>query len=290
MASGRWLVTSPNIEGWEQHSGEYGVKTQWPLFVSGLHALQRLNCFGAGTNSAAMTRRIVEAIPLPIAESLLFYYSFTESDFVDLKPGMQVSVERTLKRTSGGVPSIDSIEAKYRLVSSSSDGVALQLSETKNLNLAKELGDKGALIHSLARMTGGKTKLRLFLEDVSSNNVKRRPILLATVGDESMKEMTGKIDAEGESACTSDRTHDVSCITFPTEGVSLFLLCRINGKKEYKPFGTTVSQVINDKQTVLETLTVNRRISNGRYVNLGFPKTMEAVRQIILVDGDEVSW
>jgi len=82
----------------------------------------------------------------------------------------------------------------------------------------------------------------------------------------------------------------MSCTVFLGVGVSLLISCRINGKNEYKALGTTVSQVINDDKKVLETLVIKRKTTNNHYTGVSFPATMEAARQIILLDGDQLSW
>lgn len=289
IGSRRWLVKSPSVEGWELHAGEYDLKTKWFRFISKLSTLQQLGCFGSA-DTATITRTIVEGIPFPISESLLFYYSFSGSGFVDLKSGMQLRIEKSLVRVHDGVTAIASLEARYEVVSLSSGKFTLRLSETKNRNLAKEIGDERALIFDLPNVINGRPKLRLFLENLSNSGTKRPPILLAAMDNEQMDKISRKIETSGVEGCTSNLADNVSCTVFQSAGVSLLISCRINGKKEYKAFGTTVSQIINDKDRVLERLTLKRKTTNGHYASVSFPTTIEAARQIILLDGDQLSW
>jgi hypothetical protein len=85
------------------------------------------------------------------------------------------------------------------------------------------------------------------------------------------------------------KVNGTSCITFKS-GISLLISCRVNGKLTRKPFGTTVSQVINDKQSALNSLVLIRHMAGGGYAAVEFPRTLEAAREVTLLNGDRLSW
>ena len=92
----QWIVRSFNVQGWQKRGGDLDIKAEWNRFTRDLLLLERQSCFPRQHSFFAIRRAIAENIPLPASEAPLFFYSFGNTGFVDLAPGMQIKVERPL--------------------------------------------------------------------------------------------------------------------------------------------------------------------------------------------------
>jgi len=285
-----WLVNSPSVSEWETHGGEIDLSAEWGRFTRSLLSLQEIGCFEAGSNLTRNLRAIAESIPIPASELLLFYYSYNGTGGVDLVPGMQIRVERGVLQGSEGNKTMKSIEAQYEVIPGSSSGVALRLSQTSNRRLLGETGKEDKSIFDLAHLTQTATMLRLFLQTRSDKDVERKPILLISSSAEALDQASRQVDSSAPNGCAAVNTQATSCIPFAKSAVSLMISCRVNGKLSYKPLGTTVSQVIKDSQPALNSLVLTRSMTSGAYATLSFPRTLEAAGQLMLVNGDKLSW
>ena len=288
-ASAIWRVTSPSEHEWEAQTLPIDLVTEWAQFRRKLLSLQRTGCFASGWEQTKVVRTIAEAIPIPTSESLLFYYSYNGKGAVDLAPGMQVRVERSVLGDHDGLQTVSSIEAQYEVIPSSGTGVALRLSGTANRHLSKATANEDANMFDLVRLTQTATMFRLFLQTVTDKDVKRKAMLLASSSAEGLDEAMRQIGVDASSGCETVKVNGTSCITFES-GISLLISCRVNGKLTSKPLGTTVNQVIKDKQSALNSLILIRHMAGGGYAAVDFPRTLEAAREVILLNGDRISW
>ncbi len=280
--AGGWIVTSPSLHGWQSPPPGADLRAEWLGFLRSLAALQTDGCFRPGWNFPQAQQKIAEAIPVPADESLIFAYSFTGTEAVDLFPGMQVQVEHSVYGTRNGKRELQSVQGDYEVVSQG-EGVALH--RVRTVTLHQPANDEQ--IFHLDRLTSGAPLLRLFLE--SAGEVKRPSTLLASRTAGAMTLATQQMEAGGAVGCSAVNAPGVTCITFRS-GVSLLLACRANGKVEYHAPGTALSQLLDEHNAALTAVLVRRRQADGSYAPLLFPPTKEAARRILLQNGDEVTW
>ncbi len=289
-ASTLWLVRSPGEREWEAQGGQIDTVAEWTQFSQKLQSLQKQGCFAPGSTLTGNLQSIAESIPIPAAELLLFYYSYTGTGAVDLIPGMQIRVERGVLEGREGQRTMKSIEAQYEVVATSASGVALRLAQTSNRQLSHQTAQEDNTIFDLVRLTQPATMLRLFLQSRTDQGIERKPILLLSRSIQGLDQATRRIDSSASDQCAAVNGNETSCIFFAKSAVSLMISCSVNGKLSYKPLGTTVSQVINDSQPALNSLVLTRRIMSGGYAAISFPRTLEAAGQVMIINGDRLSW
>jgi hypothetical protein len=285
-----WVVKSPGVRGWETQGGQIDAVAEWTQFTQKLQSLQRNGCFASGSTLTNNLRTIAESIPIPGSELLLFYYSYSGIGAVDLVPGMQIRVERGVLQGREGDQTMKSIEAQYEVIPGSSSGVALRLSQTSNRHLLRKAGEEDKTMFDLVSLTQTATMLRLFLQARTDKGVERKPILLLSNSTEGLDQATRQVDSSASNGCAAVSVDGTTCISFTKSAVSLMISCRINGKLSYKALGTTVSQAIKDSQPALNSLVLTRRMTNGGYAAFVFPRSLEAANQMMLVNGDSLSW
>ena len=289
-ASALWLVRSPSVREWEAQGGQIDAVAEWTQFSQKLQSLQKQGCFAPGSTLTRTLQSIAESIPIPASELLLFFYSYNGTGAVDLIPGMQIRVEHGVLQGREGDRTMKSIEAQYEVVASSASGVTLHLSRTENRQLSRETGVEEKNMFNLVRLTQKSTMLRLFLQARTDKGVERKPILLLSNNIEGLDQATRRIDASASDQCAAVNVNETSCIYFTKSAVSLMISCSINGKLSYKPLGTTVSQVINDSRPALDSLVLTRKRMSGGYAEISFPRTLEAAGQVMIINGDRLSW
>jgi hypothetical protein len=298
--SDQWLVTSPSVQGWEKHGGEIDLTAEWDGFTHALLLRRALGCFPQKESLSSITRAIVEKIPLPASESLLFFYSFSGNrGFVDLAPGMQIKIEQTLlgeqNRKQFAQDNPRSLEAQYEVVPLPTTGVTLHLSKTASRQSERSIIAKESLLFTLSVRFATKPLLRVFLETVMGNDTKRSPILIGADNQSDLDAATRQIEGNSDGECPVLSTA-VNCVSFSKEtAVSLLSPIWINGRLSYRPIGTTVGYMIDilptvEKAKALETISMRRPLAMGGYAEVTFPKTLESVGQVILLSGDRLTW
>jgi hypothetical protein len=283
QGDGRWTVTSPSPQGWQAPSPDLDLRIEWQGLVHSLTAMQAFGCFGSGMTAARAQQVIAESIPIPADESLVFRYGFSGSGVVDLLPGMMVQVERSILVDRGPRRELQSMEADYEAVASAHAGVSLRRTRAVTLH-HPETSDE---IFHLERLIGDAPMLRLFLQSAAAGaNVQRPSVMIAARWPEELEAETRTLDGNG---CPSSPSAAVKCITFH-EAVSLLIACTVNGKQEYLPMGTALTSLLELHHGSLTSVSVARRLSDGRYAPLDFAKTPEAAVHIIFQNGDRVTW
>ena len=298
---GQWLVTSPNVQGWEKPDDEIDLRAEWDRFTHELELREGLNCFPVGDSLSVITRAVVEKIPIPASESLLFFYSLGATGFADLVPGMQIRVERTLLESGGeGHPASryrGSVDAQYEVVAVAGVGVGLRLSSTTHRRLVKYLDPEGELMFNLSTRFATKPKLRLFLESVRDNNTQRSAVLIGASDSAGLDAVTREIEGNARGGCPRALPATVDCVAFNQEtAVSLLASVWVNGRLLYRPPGTTVAYLVEvlksdrEQARALQTLSLRRPLITGGYAEVVFPRTMESAQQVILLSGDRLTW
>jgi hypothetical protein len=228
-------------------------------------------------------------MPLPASEEPYFLYSFGNTSYVDLLPGMELKLERPLKNGGNrGHRSVISMEAVYRVVVSSGGNVALRHLSSKGKK--KISGEQSKKLFELAKLFHGKLVLRVFLAMAGDKNM-LPAIVSGTRTPAAMQALTETI-LKSDRSCPKSGTADEICLVFDGTAVNLFSSIRINGKEELLPFGTSLGQIfdVNARGSSLETLSIKRQLATGDYAEIRFPRTPDSLRQIVLLPGDEVDW
>ena len=281
-AMNSWAMTSPSMHGWQALQTNVDFRSEWLGFLRALAALQERGCFHAGWSFLQAQQKIAEAIPLPSDDALVFAYSFTGAEAINLFPDMQVQVEHSVYVTQDGQKELQSGEGYYRVVASGS-GVALRRTRIVTLH---QTSTQPEIFH-LDRLTRGASMLRLFLQSVATGDVRRQSILLASSSVAALAIATQRVQSPGANGCTDVVSPEVKCIAFPS-AVSLLLACRVNGTIEYRAPGTALSQLLDEKRANVASVTMKRRQADGSYAPVLFPFTQDATAHVILHNGDEV--
>jgi hypothetical protein len=298
----RWYVKSPSVQGWQKNGGEINTSAEWNRFTHDLLLLEHQGCFPLKESVSAITRTVVENIPFPASESLLFFYSLSGAGFVDLVPGMQIRIERTLFDSVGPKQNAanyrGSVDAQYEVVPLPQTGVALRLSKTENRRSGKALGTEASLIFGLPSRFASKPMLRLFLESIGSDKTNRASILIGATNASDLATATRQIESNQSVACPVASPAEIDCVSF-NKGTAVSLLSSlwINGRLLYLPLGTslyyvveTVSRSEHGQARALETISLRRPLATGGYAEVIFPRSLTSAQQVILLSGDRLTW
>jgi hypothetical protein len=297
----QWLIKSPSDQGWETH-GEIDVREEWDRFTAEISSRVSRGCFPAGESVSSVIRAIAERMPLPASESLLFFYSLGNAGYVDLSPGMQIRIESTVheksesKQNSATKP--ESFFAQYEIVPLSETGVALELSKADGRQIRKSSNVNVNLILHLPVRFAKKPILRLFLASLGNDRALRSPILIGSSDLLALEVATSQIEKMGDGACPSNVPTSVDCIAFGRDtAISLLSSIWINGRLLYYPIGTTVGYIIEiyskseiEQSRIIETLSLRRPLEIGGYAKVSIPKTLTSAQQVILLNGDRLTW
>jgi hypothetical protein len=293
----RWLFRSPSVQGWEKHGAEIDVTTEWSNFTSALRLRKDLGCFPKEATLSSITKNIIEQIPLPANESLLFFYSFNgSSGFADLSSGMQVKIEQVSiesrnNQNTNGKPT--SIETQYEVVPSATSGVALQLPEPSSRRPNNSSEPNESFLDLPSRFQTVQL-LRLFLER-SKDGKTKQPALIGANNMSDIETATRQIEESNTGDCPS-LPSKIVCVPFGKDtGVSLLFPIWLNGKLSYRPIGTTLGYMIDilsakEKTRALETMELKRPLATGGYADVVFKSNFEDAQQIFLLNGDRLTW
>ncbi len=282
---GTWEVKSPSLHGWQVTASQIDVTAEWRAFVDKLPLLQRWQCFEPGLDVYAIQRAIVRAIPFPAEQTLLFAYSFGNTGFVDLEPGLRIKVERSATNGKRS-PSV-----QFDVVAAPGTGVHLKLSGWR---LLRPL-DMDSDLSRAAQVFETTPFLRLFLQQGATDSQHaREPMLLGATNVQDLAALTQRISTEGTSACIAPSS-SVKCVVFADGGISLLASIVINNRDRYYAPGTTLEQILDglpdkDQGKALATVIVERPVGHGLYAPIQFPHSLESVRLLVLLSGDRVSW
>lgn len=292
----KWVVKSLSQQGWARRGGELNFHAEWNRFVQSLFELEHQACFPRKQTLFAMRRAIAESMSLPATETAFFLYSFGGTDFVNLAPGMEIKMERPFMQraqSTGHSGYGGSLEAYYRVTAASDDGVALHLSRTANQKGARSTGATGMeQLFDLSNRFRSKSMLRLFLQSVGAGTDQSPAILIGANTVSAIERATDQIEKHGQTHCPENNSDQSDCLLFGAgTAVSLMSSVTINGKIELLPFGTSVGYIVDTASShVLETVSLSRSLASGGYAEVRFPRTRDAVQQLVLLPGDRLAW
>jgi hypothetical protein len=294
----KWLVKSFSVQGWQRRAGDLDMHAEWIRFTRDLRELEHRSCFPATEDFFTVRRAIAESIPVPANESAFFLYSFGGTGFVDLAPTMQIKLERPLVQSDSSTTHSTykgSLVADYA-VTSTNVGVALHLLKTADQRAAKSLSADPGPIFSLSNRFAAKPILRLFLQSLHKDNSLQPAILIGANDVHDLETATEQIEKSGRAGCPATSSTAIECISFASgTAVSLLSPMRVNGKPELRPFGTTMAYILdtqshNALDHALQTASLRRHLVRGGYAEVEFPRTLDAVAQIILLPNDVLAW
>jgi len=296
----QWIVRSLSTQGWLTRGAELNIHAEWTRFIQDLQRLEREGCFPRKETFFALRRAIAEEISVPATEAAFFLYSFGGTGFVDLAPGMEVRFERPFVRAANSTSKAvygGSLEADYRVTSPTGADVALQLSRATKVKAARspEAG-RSENIFDLPNRFRSKSMLRLFLQTMGDGKDAMPAILLGANSVQELDEATTTIEKNGRAKCPDALGSQGDCILFGSRtAVSLMSSINVNGKAQMLPFGMSLGQMIDVSSRsagghALETVSLSRSLVSGSYAEIRFPRTMEAVQQIVLLPGDRLTW
>jgi hypothetical protein len=280
-----WEVLSPSLQGWQVRFSQLDVTEEWGTFVGKLALLQESHCFAEGLDVYAIQRAIVRVIPFPADQALLFAYSFGNTGYVDLKPGLQVRLESS----SEDGHRTESIQ--FDVVASDGEGVKLKAAH-RGLIKASELR---ADLAEVSQLSQEKPFLRLFLQQATTGTEQARDsMLLGTSDVQSLVEASRRIAQEGISACAKPPT-GTRCVVFAEGGMSLLAAITVNHRTRFYAPGTTLGQILDalperEQQKAISTVAVERPSDAGLYARIAFRHSAESTGLLILLSGDRVSW
>lgn len=277
----QWTMTSPGVKGWQVADTASQLRPQWAAFVHDLAERKRAGCFGA-RNFASIQQTIVDAIPAPADEALVLRYGFSGEGAVDLEPGMELQVERSVLGERRGKRELQSLHADYAVVATAG-GVRLKQLRAVTLHEKERPGE----IFHLDGITQNATHLRLLLQNLTTDNAAQRPpILLMGTDDVALQRASTEVEVHGCDAV--ERGAAVQCLTFH-EAVSLLVAVTVNGKPLTYALGTTLGVALDVQGIDPTTATLHRTLADGRTAAVVFPQTRDGVARIVLQGGDAIN-
>jgi len=298
--SNLWVVTSPNLPGWQRRGDSIDAQAEWIRFAHQVLALERSGCFPKGESSQIILRQIAEAIPLPASEELFFNYSLGRSGLVDLFPGMQLVIERAAFQTSAGVrvpiSATDQFSETLAVVARHSSGSRFRLLGIESRGLGISLDQGADSPRSVPRRFASSSLLRLMLLTLRDDNTRRFPVLLGSTQTSEIWDASDKIVDGTLTACPPPSSSRLQCLFLGKDSaVSVLMSVWVNGRLTYNSLGATVGSVLgrlpdSERNSALATVSLERPLADGGYARVDFPHDLEGARNVILLNGDRLAW
>ncbi len=297
---GLWVVTSPNVPGWERRADSIDLESEWMGFAREVVTLQRSGCLPKDESLQAVLRQILEVIPVPASQELLYTYSLGRSGFVDLVPGMQLVIERGSFRTKAGttVPASgnDEFSEHLDIVERGPADSALRVTGTVSRGLGKALESGKDSPRSVLDRFAASSSLRLMLLTLRDDETRRFPVLLGATEPFAIWDASNRIAGGTLRECPSFPSSGLECLFLDRDwAVSVLMSVWVNGRRFYHPLGTTVGSLIGrlperEANRALATVSMERPLVGGGYARVNFPHDREGAGKVILLNGDRLKW
>ncbi len=298
----QWTVRSPSISGWNTLAGRLNLDAQWDAFTRGLARLNENGCFPAHLTALEIRTAIAQRIPLPASEVPLFFYSQQRLGFIDLAPGMEISLQQflpavkpigTRSQNTSRKWAANDWSADYEVIPRHGAGVRLKL--TRKVQRGPNLGSgvEEKRLFSLSPQFAQTPVLRLFLEGVYGKGEVSNGILIGASDQRQLDALTDLIHRSDPAKCMN--YHGTLCTEFPRGSLSLFYTLRVNGHRTSCLFGTSLAALLRfrprpEQRKALESARVFRRLIRGHYAEIEFPRTPAGAAQLLLLPGDRIQW
>jgi hypothetical protein len=298
--SGGWVTDLPLPAAWQRGNLYSGFRSQWNQFQDQLFDLQNKQCI---TPTAYFTagELIAETVPVLANDALFLKYSFGAGGFVTLTSGMRLNIDRSIFRdTPGGAETVATYIGEravyYQIVREDGNELGLKLTGIHNSSGLRSQSGKQFLDATLTNQFSQAQALRLFLfTDFVPTNERRTALLIGVKNSEELIRATGAITKKPEIPCTELVSSGIDCASLEgTVSMSVDMDVLINGKMNYFPIGSTVQSALNDVPknklgAVLKTLHV-QRLFRGKYADVSFDPSSEAILKLTLFARDRISW
>jgi hypothetical protein len=296
-----WNAETPSTRVWEQSGGSVDMKVEWNKFLKELSSLTQEECFASVDELASIRQRIIESMATPADDSLFYRYSYGPGGYVDLIPGMELRIERNLFAAGAGGPQD---RGNYQGTITTSYGLVQNADREFRLKLLRREGDykkfsasvDGLPDTTLAAKFQASSHLRLLLQSLAvSADVKSPAVLLGSQDTARLDEATRAFVSNPRMSCSDLKDAAVTCVDFDgVVTVSPMLQVVVNRRTTYVPLGSRIWFVFphssnNSNADILKTMRM-RRIYQGRYVDVQFARNEQDMGQILLFEGDEISW
>ncbi|MDR3751107.1 MAG: hypothetical protein P4K94_06430 [Terracidiphilus sp.] len=295
-----WSVTSLTVDGWQHRGDTIDMQAEWLHFAHQVLALQQSGCFPQDESPDEILRQISQSIPLPASEELFFTYALGRTGFVDLVPGMQVVIERAAFQNQAGarVPAGVTDQFTERLaVVHKHNGSSFRLLGIDSRGLGRTLDQAADSPRSVPEHFGASPQLRLMLLTLTNDsNTRRFPVLLGSSQTSDIWETSDKIVAGTLTGCPPASTSGLQCqFLGRNSAVSVLMSVWVNGHRTYSPLGTTLGSLLgrlpdSERNQALATLSMERPLVGGGYAPVNFPRDLDSARNVILLNGDRLTW
>lgn len=293
-----WVAETPSAETWQKSDGDIDLKGKWKTFLDQLAGLQQTGCFASAKEYLSIRNRLAESLSLPADDVLYYRYAYGPGGYVDLSDGMELRIERNITHGNQNDLSnpLDTIVTSYAVARDSNSEI--QLKPIRGRDSSKEVlaGNTPYPDARLATQLIGVDHIRLFLQGlVISGNIKNLAILLGSSSPHGMQTATEIILNNPRATCDNLTGLPVTCVAFHgLVTVSPMIHITVNGHSRYVPIGVKVSYVLPLSHTSHRTTTVSslrvRRLYDGRYVQVEFAPDQQDLGELLLCQGDKVSW
>jgi hypothetical protein len=293
-----WIVRSPSVSGWNALRTNTDVNTQWKHFNSDLIVAKDRGCFPSELNIHSIRAAIAKTIVVPASEVPSFLYADDAENFINLVPGMKISIQTV--DSTGNLSQTDFTQtlqlstAEFEVISRTDGGMALRCKPNKERGRGPQAESKQIQHCDLAKGFLGKTALRVILEGFSDARSVSDPVLLGASDAKELDVATEVIRSRGVGMCP-EKTSDLLCVELPRGSVSIFSTVWINGHLRAYPFGTSLAVLLaslppSEQRKALDSIRVFRQLTRNDYAEIQFPRTLDGVREVLLVPDDRVQW
>lgn len=300
-AAEHWTGETPIAKRWEESGGTVDMKAEWSKFLAELSARQQQHCFASADELASIKRTMIESMAMPADESLFYRYSYGPGGYVDLIPGMELKIERNLFADAAGG---QQNTGNYRGTITTYYSVFQNESNSSQLKLIRQEGDYKKLSASVANLPDTtlaakfetSSHLRLLLQSLAvTADIKSPAVLLGSRDTDILNEATRTFVNDPKMSCNRLGQPQLTCVDFDgIVTVSPMLKIAVNRHATYVPLGSRVWIVFPasariPRSDLLKTLRI-RRLYEGKYIDVQFARNEQDVGQILLFEGDEISW
>ena len=293
-----WIVKSPNVSGWNALRTDTDIDTQWKSFNRDLIVAKERGCFPSELNIHSLRAVIAKTIAVPANEVPSFLYADEGENFINLVPGMRISIQKidatgNLSQSHSAHTSQLSTE-EFQVVSRFDGGVALRCKHSAEQRWEPRPGSKEMPICELSKRFAGETLLRLLLEGFSGARSVSDPVLLGASDSTELEIATEVVRSRGAGMCPK-QTSDILCVDLPRGSVSIFSTVWVNGHPRAYPFGTQLAVLVeslppSEQRKALDSIRVFRQLVRNNYAEIQFSRTLNGMREVLLVPDDRVQW
>ena len=278
-----------------------------PKLRSAFETLAAADCFEA-RSVRAVTRQVIENLPLRFNELLPHYYSyFRGGSSIDLSSGSRLKVQEAVFDEAARAAALQdgsssplagyvgTVTAYYDAVETNGGSVALGLASIES-DVPEDFphGTRGTISPALSTLTARYLRL-VFLGWLVDGDTERKAVLLASEGSNELERMRAAVLENPSGLCAAAAPgHSAQCFDFSGRtSTEVEVRVRVNGEERYVLLGTSLKTVAPAEAAVdgavLARVKLRRRY-DGQLVSVHLPAEDFGALEIPLLAGDEVAW